>query len=257
MIRFASIGSGSKGNALLIECQDDTAITRILWDCGFSLRHLNKRFDALGVALDGIDAIIISHEHRDHILGAQALSRRFNIPIWVTPGTRIGWSFSSQDIVHEFDPHSPFSIGLLEFTPIPIPHDAREPVQFKLTDGNKTFTHLTDLGFVTPHIEEIASNSDALMIECNHDLECLKNGPYPRRLKRRIAGNYGHLSNDAAAEFAAKCNQDKLRVIVGAHLSEENNRPELACAAMAEKLNASSDCLVVANQWEGTDWLMV
>ena len=194
-MRFASLGSGSQGNALLIE----SGRTRVLLDCGFGLIELTSRLSRLGLEASGLDAIIVTHEHSDHGGGVAKLASRFDIPVYLTRGTLSALGAEGRAIPGRIliDPYTTFVIDGIEVRPFPVPHDAREPVQFVLSDGAVRLGVLTDTGQPTPHIAQALSGVHALVLECNHDLDMLMNGPYPAQLKARIAGRLGHLANVA------------------------------------------------------------
>ena len=252
MIRFASLGSGSEGNALLVEVGG----TRVLLDCGFRLKDVTARLARLGILAEQLDAILVTHEHDDHAGGVGPLARRFGIPVYITYGTlaALGGERTSLPSVCLIDSHTVFSIGEVEVHPYPVPHDAREPAQFVFSDGQRRLGVLTDVGCSTPYIEEVLSGLDALMLECNHDTELLLNGPYPASLKRRIASRHGHLANEAAARLVAALDCARLQHFVAAHLSMQNNTPELARAAMAQALNTTAEWITVATQDDGFGW---
>jgi phosphoribosyl 1,2-cyclic phosphodiesterase len=251
-MRFASLGSGSSGNALLVEA----GATRLLLDCGFGLSEALARLARRGVLAEQLDAILVTHEHEDHASGVIKLARKFDIPVYLTYGTYavMGGGITTLRRIHIIDSHTAFSLGDLEIHPYPVPHDAREPVQFVFADGRFRLGVLTDAGCATPHIEHMLSGLDALMLECNHDLDLLMNGTYPYPLKQRIAGRYGHLANHAAAQLIAALDCSRLQHFVAAHLSEQNNRPDLAQVAIATALNATPEWVSVATQEEGFDW---
>lgn len=250
MIRFASLGSGSKGNALLVE----SGRTRVLVDCGFGPRETAARLERLGVAPDSVTAVLVTHEHADHVGGAAACAARYGWTLHASHGTAGAARQLADMAVRRFDSHTAFAIGDLEIHPFPVPHDAREPTQFVFSDGAARLGVLTDAGAVTPHIVAMLAGCAALVIECNHDAGMLARGRYPPQLKRRIVGGFGHLENGAAADLLRAIDAEGLRHVVAAHLSEENNTPELARAALAEALGCTADWIGVATQTEGFTW---
>ena len=250
MIRFASLGSGSEGNGLLVEA----GRSRVLLDCGFSVTETVRRLGRLGVEPETLDAILVTHEHDDHVGGVGRFSRRFGTPVYLTYGTHAAAACGELGEVVVIDSHTPFAVGDLEVLPYPVPHDAREPTQFVFGDGDARLGVLTDAGEPTPHIERMLSGLDALVIECNHDLALLRNSAYPERLKERISGRLGHLDNSQAAQILANIDRSSLQHVVAAHLSQKNNRPELAVDALAAALGCESDWVSVATQTHGFDW---
>lgn len=255
-MRFASLGSGSKGNALLIEA----GVTRVLLDCGFGPRNLVQRCRRLGVEADTLDAIVVTHEHSDHVGGAFPCASRYGAALYMTHGTyaeavRDKAARSDEAVaLCLIDSHTVFSIGDLEVQPFPVPHDAREPVQFVFSDGARRLGVLTDLGHVTPHVTERLQGCDALVLECNHDADMLARGPYPPMLKQRVGGRFGHLDNDAAAELLRQLDHGRLQHVLAAHISEHNNTSALAQAALAAVMGCSADWIGVADQELGFDW---
>jgi phosphoribosyl 1,2-cyclic phosphodiesterase len=245
------LGSGSRGNAALVE----SGHTCVMLDCGFSVRETTARLAHLKRTPEDIDAILVTHEHSDHAAGVAGFARRHGIPVWATAGTRaaVNGEFASVE-VNEISPHAPFALGDLEIAPFPVPHDAREPAQFVFGDGDVRLGYLTDLGSSTAHVEKMLGACQALVLECNHDRAMLKNGTYPPSLKARIAGSHGHFSNDQAADLLGRLGVGWLRHIVAAHLSEQNNRPDLACAALARALDCTPDWVQVADQDQGLGW---
>ncbi len=254
-MRFASLGSGSEGNGLLVE----SGATRILVDCGFRLSETVKRLARFGLEPADLAAILVTHEHDDHAGGVARLARRYDLPVYLTYGTLVamGTPGSMMPRISLIDSHSPFMIGDLEIHPYPVPHDAREPSQFVFSDGDRRLGLLTDTGDSTPHIERMLSGIDALVLECNHDLELLMNGPYPPTLKRRISGRYGHLDNGTAARILGGIDCSRLQHFIAAHLSAQNNTPELARAAVSTALNCEAAWIGIATQSHGLDWRQI
>jgi len=251
-MRFASLGSGSRGNALVVEAGS----TRILLDCGFGLAETASRLGRLDLTLESLSAIVVTHEHEDHIGGVARLARHHSIPVWLTYGTLSGFEAIFADIcnLQVIDNYRSFAIGDLQVDPFPVPHDAREPAQYVFSDGMHRLGVLTDTGCSTPHIEAMLSGCDALVLECNHDPEMLRMSSYPQRLRERIAGRYGHLDNGAAAKLLAGLDTGRLKHLVAAHLSQENNRPELARAALAGAIGCEPGWVDIADQEVGLGW---
>lgn len=256
-MRFCSLGSGSAGNAWVIEAQRGAAASRVLVDCGFSLRELEVRLARADLSSEDIDAIFVTHEHADHIGSALALSRRRRIPLWMSRGT---WRAMAEpvlpdDLLHFARDGQPIAVGDLELRPFTVPHDAQEPLQLSCSDGGRRLGILTDVGSCTAHLLTQLQRCDALAIECNHDRAMLARSRYPASLKARIGGSHGHLANDAAAEILAACQHAALGHIVAAHLSAENNTPQIAAQALAAACGASADEIIVATARTGTPWL--
>jgi len=251
-MRFASLGSGSKGNAWLVERGE----TRVLLDCGFGVREMAGRLARLDVEPASVNAVLITHEHSDHVRGAARFSAKYGCEVRLTHGCAVMLEAMGDLPVRtrEIDSHSDFEIGELVFQPFPVPHDAREPVQYVVSDGQRRWGLLTDAGHVTEHMVTMLSACDALTVECNHDVDRLRHGRYPASLKARILGRYGHLDNGAAADLLGRLQRGRLQHVVAAHLSEENNAPELARAALAGALGCEPDWIAVADQVDGLDW---
>ena len=252
MLRFCCLGSGSEGNGLVVE----SGSTRVLVDCGFNVTDTITRLGRHGIEPQSISGIVVTHEHADHIGGVPRFAARFEIPVWLTYGTLAAANgrMAVVQTIHAFDSHQPFVIGDIAVAPIIVPHDAREPVQYVLSDGVRRVGLLTDVGMPTPHVAECLSGCDALVLECNHDLSMLARGDYPFSLKQRIASRFGHLHNEAAAEILGRIDTSRLVHIIAAHLSRENNTPELASLALATALNCQPAWVGVASQFTGFDW---
>jgi len=254
-MRFASLGSGSGGNALLV----DSGSTIILIDCGFGLAEMAARLASAGVDPADVDGIVVTHEHEDHSSGVVKLASRFDITVYLTRGTLSGLGAEGRSLSRRvlIDPYTAFAVNDLEVRPFPVPHDAREPVQFVVSNGAARLGVLTDTGQPTPHIAQVLSGADALVLECNHDLDMLMNGPYPPRLKSRVGGRLGHLANAAAAELIRAMDCTRMQHVIAAHLSRTNNTPELARTALANELGCEADWIGVATQDEGFGWRQI
>lgn len=251
-MRFASLGSGSRGNSLVVEA----GRSRVLLDCGFAMSETSLRLSRLDLTPESLSAILVTHEHADHVGGVARFARKFQLPVWMTHGTCKGVAentFAGIEL-HLIDDHSAFSIGDLHVQPYPVPHDAREPAQYVFSDGARRLGVLTDAGMVTPHIEEILAGCTALVLESNHDKAMLAAGPYPEHLKRRVGGRFGHLDNESAAQLLASLAHSGLQHVVAAHISEKNNTPELAVEGFCRALNCTAEWVGVALQDEGLGW---
>ncbi|MGH9862651.1 MAG: MBL fold metallo-hydrolase, partial [Candidatus Acidiferrales bacterium] len=233
------LGSGSSGNTALLS----TERTRLLLDAGLSKRETQKRLEAAGLAAERLTAILVSHEHADHAAHLAALAEEFAVPVYMSEGTREALA-ESQALdglappcgVECFRPGRPFLIGDIEVAPFVIPHDAREPVGFRFTTAGVKLAVAVDLGFLTHLVKEQLRDCAAIVLEANHDLEMLRRGPYPWFIKQRVMSRLGHLSNDALATFLEHDFDGAAQFFVLAHLSENNNSPELARMAAAQAL---------------------
>jgi phosphoribosyl 1,2-cyclic phosphodiesterase len=249
-VHFASLGSGSRGNATLVEA----GTTLIMIDCGFSCRETEQRLARLGRTPADLSALLVTHEHGDHVRGIPLLARKYDLPVWVTRGTHRVMRDSVVPRLQYFDGHTTFCIDELRVRPFTVPHDAQEPCQFVLEHRQRRFGVLTDTGRMTPHIIECLNACDALLLECNHDTDMLACGPYSASLKRRVGGPLGHLSNSQAGSLLSRLDCSRLQCLVAAHLSDKNNRPALAQAALAQALDCEAGWIGIADQETGLDW---
>jgi len=254
LLRFASLGSGSKGNCLVAE----SGSTRVLIDCGLNLRETERRLGRLGLKPSDLTAILVTHEHSDHSAGAFGLAAAHGLAVYLTHGTLTALQAEgtvNQGVrIHEVRGEEAFPLQEIEVRPFTVPHDAREPVQYVLSDGNARLGVLTDIGISTPHVENSLSGLDALVLECNYDRDLLWGGTYPRWLKERIGGPFGHLDNLDSARLLGALDRAKLKHVIGAHLSQQNNRPDLACAALAGAMGCEESWIGIATQNDGFAW---
>lgn len=253
-MRFASLGSGSKGNCLVAEAGG----SRVLLDCGLSPRETERRLARLGLAPAGLHGILVTHEHDDHVGHAYPFAALHRLPVYLTHGTRRAQEAAGKPAngleLRMIEGREPFTVGAIQVQPFTVPHDAREPVQFVLGDGARRLGVLTDLGASTAHVEATLSGCDALVLETNHDLDLLWAGDYPKWLKERIAGPFGHLDNGASGRLLEALDRSRLRHVIAAHLSQQNNRADLARAALARALGCAEDWVGVATQEDGFGW---
>ena len=236
----------------------ESGSTRVLIDCGLSLRDTERRLARLGLEPSGVSAILITHEHGDHASGAFGFAAAHGIAIYLTHGTltalQAEGSVTDAVRINAVHAKETFSVDGIEVRPFTVPHDAREPVQYVLSDGNARLGVLTDIGVSTPHVEETLSGLDALVLECNYDRDLLWGGSYPRWLKERIGGPFGHLDNRDSGRLLGALERSKLKHVIGAHLSQQNNRPELARAALAGAMGCEAGWIGIATQEEGFGW---
>ena len=248
-LRFASLGSGSRGNAALVEFGS----TLLMIDCGLPRKAVEERIRALDRDPRDVAAILVTHEHADHSQGVGKFARRYNTPLWMTPGT----ASALKDLrrVNTLSCHRELTVGGIEVRPYPVPHDAREPCQFTFTAGGRRLGMLTDAGHVTPHMLEQLTGCDALALECNHDLPSLQSGPYPEALKARVSSRFGHLNNGQTTELLQRLDPTRVQWLVGLHLSETNNTPEHVRATLKPALEKARYPLHLATQDAPTPWL--
>ncbi|MED5388205.1 MAG: MBL fold metallo-hydrolase [Pseudomonadota bacterium] len=256
-MRLASLGSGSKGNATLVEADD----TLVLIDCGFTVKETEQRLSRLGRSADQLSAILVTHEHGDHIRGAGALARKVGCPVYSSFGTASAVHEKRASLKganwQEVRPGRTFNLGAMQVLPVLVPHDAREPCQYRFSWQGRTVGVLTDLGSITPHVVDAYQDCDALVLECNHDTQMLAHGPYPPSLKRRVGGMLGHLNNEQAAALLSQANVDRLQHLILSHLSEQNNTARHAQSAVERVITRGRERIGVASQNAGFDWLQI
>lgn len=256
MLRFANLASGSAGNATVVQASCGQSITTVLIDCGLGLRETETRLQQLGLDAQNIDAQFITHEHQDHIGSAHAFALRHRCPTYMSRGT---WHASAepdyQGLLNIAADGINIELAALVLHPFTVPHDAKEPLQLRLENGDKRLGILTDVGHASPHVLAALKDCDALYLECNHDSTMLAgNKKYPPFLRARIAGNWGHLSNEQAAQILGQIKGPKLKHILAAHLSQHNNQPQLAQQALAQELGCTPSDIPCAVQQKPSPW---
>ena len=258
MLRFRSLGSGSSGNATVVEGRSGAQVRRLLVDCGFGIRQLQERLANAELALDQIDAVFITHEHSDHVGCAHALALRQRIPVWMSRGTHAALGAPDFDgLLRLASDGAPIDLDCFEARPFTVPHDAREPLQLRCSDGTAHLGVLTDLGHATAHVLEQLAGCHALLLEANHDPHMLADSRYPPFLKRRVGGPHGHLANEAAADILRALRHPGLLQVVAAHLSAQNNHPDLVRPLLASALDWSPQAIGIADPRHGTQWRTV
>ena len=263
---FCSIASGSSGNCIYTGSEE----TAVLVDAGISARQIEKSLNSIDRSLKEVDGILITHEHSDHIKGIGVISRKYGVPIYGTPGTlRAVKNCSSlgkieEGLLHEIHEDENFYIGDIMVHPFEIPHDAAQPVAYRLEHDGHAVAVATDLGVFNDYIVENLQDLDAILLEANHDVRMLMAGSYPYYLKQRILGTHGHLSNENAGLLLCRILHDKLKKIYLGHLSKENNYEELAYEAVCMEVTmgenpykASDFCIQVAKRSEITELVAV
>jgi phosphoribosyl 1,2-cyclic phosphodiesterase len=234
-MQVSVLASGSTGNAIYVQ----KGATRLLIDSGLSAREITKRLAAIGVELKKLNGILVSHEHHDHVGGVGVLARKLRCPVWMTRGTfdASRKRFKGRERIRLIENDETFEVGDLQARAFSISHDASDPVNYAIEDGSTQVAVATDMGKVTPLVYERLKAADMVIIESNYDRDLLMNGPYPWHLKQRISSSHGHLANSDSAEVLGQLAQQGLRHAVLAHLSLENNRPEIARSTCEEGLN--------------------
>lgn len=249
-MKFASLGSGSKGNSTVVR----SGRTSILIDCGFNRKHTRLRLQELKSDLSDLDAIVVTHEHSDHAKGVALVCESVKKPFYSTYGTARAAGWLHHPLWRCIDSHTSFSVNDLEVTPVIVPHDSEEPVQFVVSDGQYKVGALSDLGSVTPHVVEGFSGCHGLLLEANHDVQLLQQGPYPPSLKVRVAGDYGHLNNLQSADLLSRIKWAGMRHIMASHISEKNNHPDIVRQSLAPVLNCSTGEVDLADQGVSSGW---
>lgn len=251
-MQFCCLGSGSKGNTTLVAHND----TLLMVDCGFAVRHVLDRMHAKQCEPARLTAILVTHEHADHINGVAALAKKLSVPVYATRGTARTGKLDTVADLRWITPGQSFVIGELTITPVAVPHDAHEPCQFVFEAIGRKLGIVTDLGSVSAHVQASFNGCDALLLEANHDVSMLWQGAYPPALKRRVAGDWGHLSNQQAQDFVCSLDLQKLSTLVLGHISEQNN-----CLALVQQHFQKLECpqrnIVYATQSDGFGWLTV
>ena len=249
-LKYASLGSGSQGNATVIASDESL----VLIDCGFTLKETEKRLARLGHGVCDLTAVLVTHEHTDHIKGVGPLARKHKTPVYMTPGTFHHGAAGNIPNLCLIEGYQAFRINDLMVTPVAVPHDAREPSQFVFEANGLKLGILTDLGSVSNHVIDQYQQCHSLILEANHDPEMLANGPYPYSLKRRVGGQWGHLSNQQALNFLEAVHHQALQQLVIAHISQKNNCLELVqeyFMPWQDQINT----VLFACQMAGFDWL--
>lgn len=249
-MRYASLGSGSQGNATLI----DAGGGMILLDCGFSRRTLLQRLESLDVMADELCAIVVTHEHLDHVKGVQAVAQSLSIPIYSSFGTARKMNWLAHPLWHCLHHEQPIELGDILIKPYLVPHDAQEPLHYVFESKGKKLGVLSDLGFVTPHLLDAFQQCHGLQIEANHDVQMLKNGPYPISLQKRVASNYGHLNNQQCAQFVKKVCWSGLAKLSVGHISEKNNSQQLVNDVISEAVSNTNLKPQILTQSQPSDW---
>jgi phosphoribosyl 1,2-cyclic phosphodiesterase len=256
-LRVCLLASGSKGNSLYIEI----GRTKILVDAGLSAREILNRLAVIGIEGSEINAVLISHEHTDHVRGAGTLARKLRIPVFISyPTHRQSQDLFAKNEVVEFESGCSFTFRDVLIDPFPITHDSSDPVGFLIECAESRIGIATDLGIVTRLVKEKLKDCSVLVLESNHDEEMLVNGPYTWHLKQRIKSRHGHLSNNDSAELLDEVINERLEGIFLAHLSEVNNDPAIACDTFRKTLDRQNVCrprLFMGNQYSVSEILEV
>lgn len=250
-MRISALGSGSKGNSTLLQAGSTT----LMVDCGFGIRETERRLAELDIDPLQIDAILVTHEHQDHIVGVEPLAAKYGLRVCMTMGTARAWKSRGRVSAEFIYADQEITLGEFQIRPVAVPHDAREPVQFVFSYGEQKVGVLTDLGSLTPHILEAYRDCHALLVEANHDLKMLQEGPYPFALKKRVSGDWGHLNNGQTAEFVSQVSLgNTLKHLIVGHISEQNNHIDLAAQAL-ESPSIFVENILFASQDKPLGWI--
>jgi phosphoribosyl 1,2-cyclic phosphodiesterase len=245
----------------LVEAQSGIQTTRLLIDCGLRLRDLEAALIEAGTSAGEVDAIFITHEHGDHVGCVRHFAKRYATPFWMSQGTWLAIADATweayQPLLHLARDGIPIEIGTLQASPFTVPHDAREPLQLRCSDGVRHLGVVTDLGHASAHVVNALQNCHAVLLEANHDPDLLEASAYPTFLKKRVAGPWGHLSNNAAADLLTRIKHSDLNRVLAAHLSERNNTPALAQASLCNALGCTASEIDVADPVKGSTWIEV
>jgi len=251
-LKFASLGSGSKGNGTLVEGGGCC----LLIDCGFSVRETERRLLRLGRQGQDLSAILVTHEHSDHLRGVLPLARKYSLPVMMTRGTASVARSDGYEKLELIAPQHNFSVGCLAITPVAVPHDAREPVQFVIGHQQRRLGVLTDLGSITQGVIDSFDGCDGLLLEANHDQQLLLGGDYPYHLKQRVGGNWGHLNNYQSASLLSRIERRKIQTLVLGHISLKNNSWERISEAVSPYIETIGN-VIYACQEEGFSWQVI
>ncbi|MGD9662368.1 MAG: MBL fold metallo-hydrolase [Porticoccaceae bacterium] len=252
-LAFASLGSGSKGNGTIVEGGSGC----VLIDCGFSVKETERRLSRLGRSGEDLSAILVTHEHSDHIRGVLPLARKYRLPVMMTRGTAAAVAgMNGYEKLTLIAPHQCFYVDSLEITPVTVRHDAREPVQFVIGRNQRKVGVLTDLGSITQNVIDYFDSCDGLLLEANHDQQLLLSGQYPYYLKQRVGGDWGHLNNYQSASLLSRIERRKIQTLVLGHISLKNNSWERISEAVSPYIETIGN-VVYACQEQGFSWQVI
>ncbi len=253
-MRYASLGSGSRGNATVVTDNERA----VLIDCGFSRKSLLSRLQQTGLDAACLDGVFVTHEHGDHAKGVQSLCETLNVPFYSSFGTARKMEWAEHPLWRCIRSDEVVTVGSLALLPVVVPHDAEEPLQFVIENtAGRRLGVLSDLGTLTPHILSSYSGCHGLQVEANHDPQMLQNGPYPPSLRARVAGNFGHLSNQQCADLVARLHWDGLSYVTAGHISEKNNARALVSQSLGAVLGCGPQDVMLLEQDSVSPWLQL